>query len=189
MAKIEVSENIALPWANISLPMNKSSTVWTAMPKTSKYQRILSAIVQQKTNNVSIDVNKPNGPSAGKQGSNKVLAMTIPLVLLGIFLTLVVLCHKLDTALGKRNNMQSRKKNKQLARGSEVEQGVEDLNKDPNFFLLRQRHFEAKNKLGQINFGLCEDLEQHNGRCMCKLRRCAHCLGYEAKKLQWKGKK
>ena len=188
MAKIGVSENIALPWANMSLPMNESSMVWTAMPKTSKYQRILSAIVQQKTYNVSVDFNKTNGPSAGQQGSNRVLALTLPLVLLGIFLTLVVLCHKLNTALSKRNNKHSRKKNKKLPRGFEVEQGVEDLNKGPNSFLLRQRNFEAKSKLGRINYGLCKDLEQPNGRCMCKLQRCAHCLGYYVKKLQWRGK-
>eukprot|EP00112_Aurelia_sp_Birch-Aquarium-sp1_P005461 Seg162.3 transcript_id=Seg162.3/GoldUCD/mRNA.D3Y31 product="hypothetical protein" protein_id=Seg162.3/GoldUCD/D3Y31 len=193
MRKIEVSENETLPSANLSLPINESSTVWTAVPKTSKYQRILSAIVQQKTNNESRDVNKTNGPnqanldsSASQQGSNRVLAMTIPLVLLGIFLTLVILCHKLDTALGKRNITPSRKKNKKSPRGFPMEQGVQDLNQDPNSLLLKQRNTEAMNKLGRINYGLCEDVGLPNRRCMCKLQRCAHCLGYEAKKLRWK---
>ena len=188
--------NFKISWANESILTNVSLDEWynttSVRPITSKYERILQALSQQNSVNNS-EVYEANGlQNQTKNGnikqSQKMTALILPMVLLGVFLAFVAFCHRVDTIRNRRKLVRQKKKSIKTPRNSETEQAVEEVDQEADVVLLRDRHKEIIQNLGQHNPLMCEDDGQHAfGRCMCKLERCAHCLGFEAKKLQWKG--
>ena len=200
--EIGLGENLTSTLRNFTDSMNGSLQHTTpfimevTQPKTSKYQRILLGLLERKsniTNETELLRNQSRSSDVPTDKSQKVVALTVPLVLLGVFLVLVVICHRIDTIRSKRRNEKRQIKASKGLKGSEREQAVEEVGQDVNKMLLIERHKEmmrnrVKESIGKLNHGLCQDDGEDKGRCMCRLKRCAHCLGYEAKRIQWQGK-
>ena len=197
-----LGENLTSTLRNFTDSMNGSLQHTTpfimevTQPKTSKYQRILLGLLERKsniTNETELLRNQSRSSDVPTDKSQKVVALTVPLVLLGVFLVLVVICHRIDTIRSKRRNEKRQIKASKGLKGSETEQAVEEVGQDVNKMLLIERHKEmmrnrVKESIGKLNHELCQDDGEDKGRCMCRLKRCAHCLGYEAKRIQWQGK-
>lgn len=208
---LHMSPNETIHWKNVTIITNISKneflttislktteTTEKSWPKTSKYEKILEVLSKQNAVNGTKDYGNERLMNQTQSGEviyqQKMLAMALPLALLGIFLGFVVLCHRFDTIRGRRRNKKRNNKCSKTQKSSETEQAVEELDQEGDVMLLKERHKEIVTMLGQHSQGKlhpvsCKDIGQHVvGRCMCKVEHCAHCLGYEAKKIQWKGK-
>eukprot|EP00795_Rhopilema_esculentum_P000915 gene915-10671_t len=197
--EIGLGENFTSTLRNFTNSVNGSLQPTTpfimelTQPRTSKYQRILLGLLERKsniTNETDLLRNQSRSSDVPADKSQKVVALTVPLVLLGVFLVLVVICHRIDTIRSKRRNKKQQMKASKGLKCSETEQAVEEVGQDVNRMLLIERHKEmmrnrVKESIGKLNHGLCQEVGEDKGRCMCRLKRCAHCLGYEAKRIQW----
>ena len=197
-----ISQSFNTLWPNTSVITNFSIDQWThtSLPKnsmkkepvTSKYEIILQALSGQKNVNKSRRYNDSRQKNQTKLGeidqSQKWVALVLPLAIMGVFLAFVVICHRFDTIRNRRGQKKPKDKTSRTQRSSETEQAVEEVDHEADMVLLKERHKDMAYKLEKHNPIACEDIGQNGvGRCMCKLERCAHCLGIEAKKLQWKG--
>ena len=200
-----ISQNFKSRWANTGAITNFSTDEWTSTslpitsikqikkePVTSKYEVILQALSEQKNANNNTKYNDRRQQNQTRFGeieqSQKLVALALPLAIMGVFLASVVICHRMDTIRNRRGQKKPKGKAPRAQRSTETEQAVEEVDHEADMVLLKERHKDVAYKFEKHSPIACEDIGQNGvGRCMCKLERCAHCLGIEAKKLQWKG--
>lgn len=185
-----ISKEQRLPHFSTTTRINTTSKVTRLV--TSKYEKILRAFSEKNPSNGSEAVGEQRLGNQTNTGTvrhrEKLAAFILPLALLGIFLTLVVLCHRLDTIRNRRRTRKRKNKGAKTLRSSETEQAVEEIDQDADVLMMKERHKGMVHQLRTPNQIKCDDVFRHAiGRCMCKVERCAHCLGLEAKKLQWRG--
>ncbi len=191
-------ENFSDISAKASIAPNGSVTRWPVIitsirhelrnkVKTSKYQRILSEYYRKLnfTNNVTMQQSNETLDANTAQNSDKKLALILPLVLLGVFLILVIICHRYDSVKAKRSRKKQTGRSSSCSK-NEAEQAVEEIAKEPDAIPVELRRMnwlanQKRNEMLHIYERACQN------RCICKLVCCPHCTGYETKKLQWKG--
>ncbi len=154
-------------------------------PRTSKYQRILEAFSKKNglnaTANTTLQIglaNKTNAETQLTVKSSKEMALVLPLVLLAGFLTLVIILHKFDPYRTKRSN------NKQTSK-TEVEPAVEEIVMETNANPVELRRINWL--INERRKEFLDNRRHCQSQCICKLPRCPHCMGYETKRIQWKG--
>ena len=182
-------------WPNATVLSNLSTNKWLASnapgnwiqnkPFTSKYERILQALEKQNTFNTkkvhSDDRNQSQTNRRRIEYSQKLVALILPLALMGVFLAVVVICHKMDTIRNRRGRKKLKSKAAKIQKITANEQAVEEADFETDVMLRMY-------KLGKHGLITCEDVGQNEVlRCVCRLERCAHCLGHDTKKIQWKG--
>ena len=183
-------------WPNASVISSQSTNNWSPSsmpgrwmqnkPVTSKYEIILQALETQNTVNTrkvhSDDRNQSQTNRSRIEYSQKLVALILPLVLMGIFLAVVVVCHRIDAIRNRRGREKPKSKGAKTQKIIANEQAVEEVDHETDVIMLQLC------RLGKHKPLACEDIGQNKvSRCVCTLERCAHCLGYDTKKIQWQG--
>ena len=161
-------------------------------PITSKYERILLSLSDTDNLNSSKgyknDRRKDQKSHGEADRSEKLIPLILPLALMGIFLAIVIVCFRADTIRNRRRKRRCKSTGTKVQKGSEAEQGVEEVDHEVDMELLKERNNKMAHNFKKHGEITCSGIGYNGmGRCMCKLERCAHCLGFETKKLQWKG--